>query len=464
MHARPVAYSARSSPVADHQPGGGADGQAAQRSLSVNFRRAAGTDGRREPRQPVPTKLTSSMKAARGAVAVGPIPSFALSAAATARLRRLRPLPGADARRGRGWRPTTIKVALAVEQKQPGALTRLKVIADGSHAPAQMFLAPGYSQAGVDTEDLAEARRWTARAADAGDPTAMHNLSLTTISTRGGPQICASGGDLAKEGRQRLRWWICITAPATATVGLRRARAISSQPQVVHHRRQFRAMAKPTPAPPWSWRRNLRPAARGGKRFPGFQEPAGAAHSRRARPGASGPSTSPPRRSLAGSATKGSSGRQQLAHLATELAVHFYQRDQAWQPPARSIHCPVFPALRLPAGDRPPGPGLAQARRRLDLPPAHRRGCPVDAPLAGGASGAPGGFHLRGRREACSGIGGGLLLFIGAGARIPWACHRPSPLASVMNHVAHLVDVTASSPIGTNGPDGAFPHGRRRPA
>jgi localization factor PodJL len=82
-----------------------------------------------------------------------------------------------------------VKVAAAVEQKQPGALTRLKAIAEGGHAPAQMFLARLYEtgQAGV-VLNLGEARRWTARAADAGDPTAMHNLALYDFRGEGGAQ------------------------------------------------------------------------------------------------------------------------------------------------------------------------------------------------------------------------------------------------------------------------------------
>ena len=82
-----------------------------------------------------------------------------------------------------------VKVVAGVEQKQPGALARLKAMADGGHAPAQIFLARLYEtgHAGV-LQNLGEARRWTARAADAGDPTAMHNLALYYFRGEGGPQ------------------------------------------------------------------------------------------------------------------------------------------------------------------------------------------------------------------------------------------------------------------------------------
>jgi localization factor PodJL len=86
-----------------------------------------------------------------------------------------------------------IKVAAAVEQKQPGALAKLKAIAEGGNAPAQMFLARLYEtgQASV-TQNLAEARRWTLRAAEAGEPTAMHNLALYYFRGEGGPQDTAA--------------------------------------------------------------------------------------------------------------------------------------------------------------------------------------------------------------------------------------------------------------------------------
>src|SRR5205823_3364423 len=63
-----------------------------------------------------------------------------------------------------------IETVRAVEARQPGALAHLKVLADGGWAPAQVYLARLYEmgQAGV-IQNLAEASRWTARAANAGD-------------------------------------------------------------------------------------------------------------------------------------------------------------------------------------------------------------------------------------------------------------------------------------------------------
>jgi localization factor PodJL len=96
-----------------------------------------------------------------------------------------------------------VKVAAAVEQKQPGALARLKTLADSGQAPAQMFLARLYEtgQAGV-VQNFAEARRWTARAADAGDATAMHNLALYYFRGEGGPVDTAAAAQWFKKAAQ----------------------------------------------------------------------------------------------------------------------------------------------------------------------------------------------------------------------------------------------------------------------
>jgi localization factor PodJL len=75
-----------------------------------------------------------------------------------------------------------------VERRQDGALARLKTLAEGGYGPAQVYLARLYEtgQSGV-TVNLAEARRWTERAADGGDPAAMHNLALFYFHGEGGP-------------------------------------------------------------------------------------------------------------------------------------------------------------------------------------------------------------------------------------------------------------------------------------
>jgi localization factor PodJL len=99
---------------------------------------------------------------------------------------------------------TYVETVRAVEAKQPGAISRLKVIADGGWAPAQVYLARLYEtgQAGV-VQNLGEARRWTQRAADAGDPPAMHNLALYYFRGEGGPQDAAAAAQWFKKAAQR---------------------------------------------------------------------------------------------------------------------------------------------------------------------------------------------------------------------------------------------------------------------
>ena len=51
--------------------------------------------------------------------------------------------------------------------------------------------------------NLAEARRWTARAADANDPAAMHNLALYYFRGEGGPQDAPAAAQWFKKAAQR---------------------------------------------------------------------------------------------------------------------------------------------------------------------------------------------------------------------------------------------------------------------
>jgi len=85
-----------------------------------------------------------------------------------------------------------------VEQRTPGALARLKAMAEGGSAPAQIYLAKLYDTGsfGVSVSPV-EARRWTERAAESGDPTAMHNLALYYFHGEGG----------VKDPAQAARWF-----------------------------------------------------------------------------------------------------------------------------------------------------------------------------------------------------------------------------------------------------------------
>jgi localization factor PodJL len=83
-----------------------------------------------------------------------------------------------------------------IETGQAGGLARLKAVADAGYAPAQFYLAKLYETglSGV-VKNPSEARKWTERAADGGDRSAMHNLALYYFRGEGGPQ------DLAKAAR-----------------------------------------------------------------------------------------------------------------------------------------------------------------------------------------------------------------------------------------------------------------------
>jgi localization factor PodJL len=74
-----------------------------------------------------------------------------------------------------------------IEAKDRTGLAPLQKAANQGYAPAQFYLAKLYEdgQSGL-TKDLAEARRWTERAAEGGDRKAMHNLALYDFEGVGG--------------------------------------------------------------------------------------------------------------------------------------------------------------------------------------------------------------------------------------------------------------------------------------
>jgi localization factor PodJL len=94
--------------------------------------------------------------------------------------------------------------AKAIEKGAPGGLAKMKAIAEADYAPAQLFLARLYENgsAGVKT-NLAEARRWTARAAEGGDPAAMHNLALYFFHGDGGVRDTAQAAQWFRKAAER---------------------------------------------------------------------------------------------------------------------------------------------------------------------------------------------------------------------------------------------------------------------
>lgn len=83
----------------------------------------------------------------------------------------------------------------AIETKAPGGLENLRKAANLGHSPAQFYLAKLYEngEAGL-AKNLAEARRWTERAAQGGNRHAMHNLGIALIEGKGGPKNAVMAG------------------------------------------------------------------------------------------------------------------------------------------------------------------------------------------------------------------------------------------------------------------------------
>jgi localization factor PodJL len=77
----------------------------------------------------------------------------------------------------------------SLEAREPNALEDLKKAANLGHAPAQLYLGKLYEAGRLGVKrDLAEARRWTERAAEGGDRRAMHNVALYYFNGEGGPK------------------------------------------------------------------------------------------------------------------------------------------------------------------------------------------------------------------------------------------------------------------------------------
>jgi len=161
--------------------------------LSVGAAGVVLMEGPGVPRQPEQTRALDlpprAAMALTGAAAGASEPSILSPAVTQAE-------PNADA-------AAYVAAVRGVDRQEPGALSKLKGIADGGYAPAQVYLARLYEtgQGGVSV-NLAEARRWTARAADAGDPAAMHNLALFYFRGEGGPSDAAAAGRWFKAAAQ----------------------------------------------------------------------------------------------------------------------------------------------------------------------------------------------------------------------------------------------------------------------
>lgn len=186
---------------------------------------------------------------ARAAVALGP-QSLGLLEPASAAAATRPPAQLADA-----LLAAFGKAARGVEAGDPGALAKLKAIAEAGHPPAQFYLGKLYEtgEHGVK-QNLVEARRWTERAAEGGDAAAMHNLALFDFRGEGGAQDLAgaarwfraaaeqgivdsqfnlgllyqSGSGVARDPAQAYTWFAIAAAGGDAQAGVN-AQALRAQ-------------------------------------------------------------------------------------------------------------------------------------------------------------------------------------------------------------------------------------------
>jgi localization factor PodJL len=151
--------------------------------LSVGAAGVVLMEGPGVPRQPEPAHQ----------IDIPPRAAMALTGGSTAPEPAATVLPGDPA--GDAATAAYLAAVRGVDRREPGALAKLKTIADGGYAPAQVYLARLYETGqGGAVVNLAEARRWTERAAEAGDPAAMHNLALFYFRGEGGPSDAAAAG------------------------------------------------------------------------------------------------------------------------------------------------------------------------------------------------------------------------------------------------------------------------------
>lgn len=88
--------------------------------------------------------------------------------------------------------PVFAEVRAEVEAGVPGATGRLKALAEGGHAQAQLYLAQLFDEGeGGLPKDPVAARRFTTLAAEQGDVKAMHNLGVYLFRGEGGVQDLA---------------------------------------------------------------------------------------------------------------------------------------------------------------------------------------------------------------------------------------------------------------------------------
>jgi localization factor PodJL len=166
----------------------------------------------------------------------------------------------------------------AIARGDRAALQRAQALAEGGAPVAELLLAKLYEggEAGLP-KDLTLARRWTERAAEAGERAAMHNLAVYMMSGEGGPQdapaaarwfekaaeagvvdaqfnlalLYENGRGVAKNLIEAYRWY---SIAANAGDGLARGRAVALEAKLTPKERAMAAASvsafQPGPAAP----------------------------------------------------------------------------------------------------------------------------------------------------------------------------------------------------------------------
>lgn len=145
----------------------------------------------------LPTDAKDAGKSETLAVAIAPPPGETAGLAPPAKTAPAKPAPKA-APSSTEVRPLYNTAIGRLQSGDVAGVEDLKKAANLGFAPAQFYLAKLYESGGSGVKkDLAEARRWTQRAAEAGDARAMHNLALYEFNGEGG----------AKDAADATRWF-----------------------------------------------------------------------------------------------------------------------------------------------------------------------------------------------------------------------------------------------------------------
>jgi localization factor PodJL len=148
--------------------------------LSPRVMAALGLQAPHAAPHPARTAPSEASADPMAAVALSPQPSDTADASAA-------PAPAANA--GDTGAELYGDAVRRIEARDFSGLDGLRKAANLGYAPAEFYLAKLYEtgEAGLK-KDLGEARRWTERAAEAGDKKAMHNLALYYVEGSGGPK------------------------------------------------------------------------------------------------------------------------------------------------------------------------------------------------------------------------------------------------------------------------------------